>query len=103
MFDGLPLVVALADLLFNFFGHQIDGGVEIILPVFGEQIRSANAQLDRATELFFRYTGMIMLQRDPRIHNPLIHVVQLVELGNDVVFNGFCQRDIVRGKNQFHV
>ena len=53
-------------------------------------------------ELFFRHAGVVVFERDARVHDALVQVVQLVEPGDDVVFNGLGEGDVVRGKNQFH-
>ena len=101
-FFCLEFAVALADLLFNFFDDGIYCGVEVALDVFGEEVWAAHAEADGAAELFFRHAGVVVLKGDAGIHDALIHMVQLVELGDNVVFDGFGEGHVVRGQNQFH-
>jgi hypothetical protein len=45
---------------------------------------------------------MIVFNDDAGINGPLVEVVQFLDLGHDVIFDGFGQRDIVRDEDQFH-
>ena len=44
MLAGLELVVPLANLLFDFLHHQIDGGIQINFPILGVKIRAAHTE-----------------------------------------------------------
>jgi len=64
----------------NLFFPQINGGVEIALAIFGEQIRPADAEAHRATELPLRNPHMIVLERDPRMDDAGVQAIQFIEL-----------------------
>jgi len=102
MFRCFDLAVAFADLRFDFFLNGINRRVKVAFNVLGKQVRSAHAEADGTAELFFRHAGMVVFERDARVHDALIHVIQFLEPGDDVIFNRFGERDIVGGENQFH-
>src|SRR6185295_15326130 len=53
VFASLAFAVAFSDLLFNFFGDLIDGGIEIAFGVLREKVRAAHSQPHGALELAF--------------------------------------------------
>src|SRR5262249_25892535 len=73
---GFTLVMPLADLLFDFFGYQIYGGVKIGFRVLGEQIRPAHRQAHRARELSLRRLGAVVVQCHPNVNSMAVQVVQ---------------------------
>ncbi len=99
---GFGLAVAFADLTFNFFGHHVNGRIQVFLFIFGEQIRATNPEADGAGKRFGRGASFIMLQNNSRINRPLVHVIQLLDLAHDVFFNRGGERDVVRDDDQFH-
>src|ERR1051325_7458321 len=66
VFAGFVFALPLADLLFDFFGDDVDGGVEIAFTILGEQVRSADAEADRTGELPFRGARVVVLERYAR-------------------------------------
>src|SRR5208337_1706060 len=65
---GLPFVVALADLLFDFFGDLVNGGVQVAFDVLGKKVGPAHAYPDGAGELFSGGAGMVMFEGHARIN-----------------------------------
>jgi len=102
MFARFLFALAFAYLLLDLFFHQINGGVEIALAIFGEQIRPADAEAHRATELPLRNPHMIVLERDPRMDDAGVQAIQFIELREHVLLNGIRQRYVVRGEDQLH-
>ena len=94
--------VAFADLLFDFFGDLVNGRIQIAFNVFGIQIGSAQAQADRAGELFSGGAGMVVFQRYARVNGAPVKMVEFLDLVQDVIFDGPGQGDVVRRENQFH-
>ena len=102
MLGGFAFAVAFTDLLFDFFCDAIDGGVHVALLIHGKEIRSAHSQAHRAGELFFRSAGIVVFEGHTGINSPLVEVVELIQPGENMLFDGFGERDIVGGKDQFH-
>lgn len=88
VFAGLVLAVALADLLFDFLGHEVYGGVKILLHILRKKIRARNAKPHRAFELALRNLGGIMFQRDARIDGEAVEMFELVQPCEDMLFDG---------------
>ena len=65
VFARLVFAVPFADLLFDFFGDQVDRGIKIAFEIFRKEVRSRERQANRAAKLAFGGLGMIMLERDP--------------------------------------
>ena len=103
MFDGFAFAVAFADLLFDFFNHGINGRVQIAFLILGKKIGAADGEADGAAELLFRDARVIVFKSHAGIHHSFVELVEFLELGHDVIFDGFGQRDVVCGENQFHV
>jgi hypothetical protein len=100
---SLPFVVALADLLLDFFRDAVNRGVQISFDVFGKEIRAVQAQEHGTTELFWGHAGVVVFEGDPRVNRTFVKMVEFPQSLYDVILNGFGQRDIVRRKDQFHV
>jgi hypothetical protein len=94
--------VAFANQAFHFFADEVNRGVQIFLAIFGEEVRTADAEANGAGELFLRGAIIVVFQRDASVNGPLVEVVQLLNFAYDVIFNGFGQRDVVRDDDQFH-
>ena len=90
MFSRFVFAVALANLLFNFFCDQIDRRIKIAFRVFREEVWARNRQAHAASELALGNLGVIMLQRDTRIDGEPVEMFELVDSGQDVIFNGLC-------------
>lgn len=99
---GLGLAVAFADLLGDLFGHDVNGGVEVSLAVLGKQVRSAHTQPDGAGKGALGGARVVVFERDAGVNGAFVKVVQLFDLGDDVILDGFRQRHAVRNENQFH-
>ena len=102
MLGRFAFAMAFTDLLFDFFGDAIDGGVHVALLINGKEIGSTHSKAHRAGELFFRGAGIVVFEGHTGINSPLVEVVELIQPGENMLFNGFSKRDIVGGKNQFH-
>ncbi|MEY2427245.1 MAG: hypothetical protein QOJ40_130 [Verrucomicrobiota bacterium] len=103
MFASFEFVAPLADLLLDFFRHEINGRVEVALMILSEEVRPRNRKAHRARELPFRRLGLVMFKGDPRIDRPAVQVVQLVNAAHQVVFDGLGQRHVVGRKDQIHI
>jgi hypothetical protein len=102
VFPGLKFVVALPDLLFDFFGDLVDRRVQIALDILGKEVGTAHGQPDGTTELLSQDARVVVLEGDTRVNGTLVEVVELLQPGQDVIFNGLGQRYVVRRKNQLH-
>ena len=102
MVAGLGLVVALPNLLLDFFGDQVNGLVQVLFAIFGEEVRAPYAQAHGTGKGLFGNALVVVFQDDPRVNRPLIQVLKLFQFGDDVIFNGFGQGDAVRNQNEFH-
>lgn len=103
MFARFCFIVTFSQLLFDFFGDQIDGGVEVGLGVLREDVRPRHTEADGAGELAFRAPEVIVLKGDTRAGDEAVEVFELFNFGEDVIFNRFCQRNVVRRKNELHM
>ncbi len=99
---GLPFVVALADLLFDLFGHAVNRRVQIAFDVLSEEVGAAHRQTDGTTELFSQDARVVVFKGDARVNGALIEVIKLLQPVQDVILNGFGQRYVVCRKNQLH-
>jgi hypothetical protein len=102
VFAGLPLVVAFADLLLDFFGDLVNGRVKIAFDVLGKKIGPVHTQANGAGPLFSGGAGMIVFERHPRINGALVKMVEFLQLFDDMILDGLGQSDVVRRKYQFH-
>jgi hypothetical protein len=102
MFAGLVFVVAFPKLLFEFFGNQIDGGVEIAFGVFGIEIGSWHGQSHGAGELFFRSAFAVQFESDTDINGAMIEVIELFDPRHEMIFDGFGECQVMGRQNQFH-
>ena len=102
MFAGDVLVMALADLLFELFCDEIDGGVKVILDILREKVRAGQRKTDGTGELSLRSFGLIMFEGDSSIHSIAVQMSQLVNSADDMIFDGFSESEIMRRKDQFH-
>ena len=102
LFPRFVFAMAFADLLFDLFYDDVDGSVEIAFVVFGEEVRSADAETYRTRKLSFGHASVIVFERDARFHDAGFQVLQFVEFGKNVIFNSFRQSHIMRRKNPFH-
>ena len=102
MFARLVFVVALAQLLFNFFGHKVDGRVKIALPILGKQVRPRDGEPDGTTKLAFRQFQMIVFKRDAGAGHKPVHVLQLLNARENMILDGFGQSDVVGRQNELH-
>ena len=102
VFVRLVFVVAFADLLLDFFCDAVNRRIKIAFTVFGEKVGAADAQSHGATELFFWHACVVMFERDARVNGVFIEVIQFLQPFHDMIFQGFCQRHVVRRKNKFH-
>ena len=80
MFARLVLVLPLANLLLDFFHHQVNRRVKVALGVFGKQIGAAHAQTDGTGKLPLGNAGVVVFERDSGIDGALIQVGELLEL-----------------------
>ena len=99
---GFVFAVALANLLFHFFRDLVNGRVEIILGILGKKIRAAHRQPHGTGKLLLRDARVVMFERHAGINRPAIEVLKLVEPGQNMVFDGFGERHIMRREDQFH-
>lgn len=102
MFAGFVFVVSLADLLLDFLGHKIDGGVEVALAILGKQVGTGHGQAEGAGELLFGGLPMVVFQRHAGVDGKTVKVIEFIDACDDVVFDGFRQSQIVRREYQFH-
>ena len=96
MFAGFIFTVAFADLGGNFFGDQVDGGVEIAFGIFREQVWSTNAETDGAFELAGGRLCAIVVERYAGVDGKTFDVLELVNPGEDMFLDGIGQRDVMR-------
>tara|TARA_A100001037_G_scaffold255369_1_gene240924 strand:+ start:62 stop:511 length:450 start_codon:yes stop_codon:yes gene_type:complete len=92
---GLFLTMLFADLLLDFLGDEIDGGVEIVFRVLGVKIRTPDPEPNGTLELFFGRFGVVVFEAHPGIDSPAIKMLQFVNSAENVIFDGLGQFDIV--------
>jgi hypothetical protein len=102
MFAGFVFAVTFADLLLDFLGHKIDGGVEIALAILGKQVGTGHGQAEGAGELLFGGLPMVVFKRHAGVDGKTVEVIEFIDACDDVVFDGFRQSQIVRREYQFH-
>ena len=66
-----------------------------------EDIRFLEA--NRRLELSVGRFACVVFERHARVNCPRVEMVELVQLGGDVIFDGFGESDVVRGQDQFHI
>src|SRR5262249_39978412 len=79
MFSSLVLAAPLSNLLFDLLGNEIDGGIEVVLNILGEQVRPGHRKPHRTRKLPLRRFGLIVLQGYPRVDG---ESVQMLQFGN---------------------
>ena len=82
-------IVTLPQLLLNFFGYPIDCRVKIVLMILGEHVRPLEIHMHGAFELVLRQADMISLQIHPGFQHPLIHMLEFLNTGANMVFDCF--------------
>ena len=92
---GLFLTMLFADLLLDFLGDEIDGGVEIVFRVLAVKIRTPDPEPNGTLELFFGRFGVVVFEAHPGIDSPAIKMLQFVNSAENVIFDGLGQFDIV--------
>src|SRR5882757_7148959 len=60
VFSGLPFAVSFADLLLDFFGDEVDRGVEIAFVIFGVKIGAGHGQAHGTFKLPARGFGRVV-------------------------------------------
>src|SRR2546427_638657 len=102
VFAGFVFALALADLLLDFFGDEINRGVEVALGVLGKKVGARHGEPHGTVELFFRSFSMVMFERHARVNGEAVEVVEFVDPRHDMVLDGFGERHVVGRENQFH-
>src|SRR6266446_8962086 len=102
VFAGFVFALALADLLLDFFGDEVNRGVKVALGVLGKEVGSRHGQPHGAVELFFRSFSMVMFERHTSVNGEAVEVVELVDPRHDMVLDGLGERHVVGRENQFH-
>src|SRR5256885_845400 len=102
MLAGFVFAVTFADLLLDLLSHQIDSGVKIALTVLGEKVGAGHCQANGTGELPLRRFPVVMFQGHPRVNRTTVQVVEFFDAGDQMIFDSFRERQIVRRKNQFH-
>jgi len=103
MFSRLSFVMPLSKLLLNFFGHNIDCRVKIGFDIFREQVGPRKGNAHRAAKLALGRFGLIVLESRANIRRVLVQMIQFIDSADEMIFDGFCQRQVVSRKNQVHV
>ncbi len=102
VFSSQIFVLSLSDLLFDFLGDQVDGGVEVIFNVFCKKVGTRESQAKRTGELLLGRLGFVMFKSDSSIDGIAIQMRQLLYFADDVIFDGLGEGYIVRRKDQVH-
>jgi hypothetical protein len=102
MFAGLVLVMAFAELLFEFLGDQIDGGVEITFGIFGIEIGSWHGQAHGTGELLFGSAFAVQFECDADINGAMVEVIEFFDPRHEMIFDGFGECQVMGRQNQFH-
>src|SRR5437773_607820 len=102
VFAGFVFALALADLLLDFFGDEVNRGVKVALGVLGKEVGSRHGEPHGTVELFFRSLSMVMLERHTSVNGEAVEVVELVDPRHDMVLDGFGERHVMGRENQFH-
>ena len=102
MFAGFVFALAFADLLFDFFGDEIDGGVEVIFDVFGEEVGSGDFEADGAGELAFGGFGLVEDDGDAGGEGKAVEVGDFLHAGDDVIFDGLGFFQVMGRDDQVH-
>ena len=103
MFARFEFALSFADLLFELFGNQVDGGIKITFGVFRKKVRSGNREANGTAELFIRRLQIVVFEGNARIDRPPIKVFEFVDAREDMFLNRLRQRHIVCRKYQFHI
>jgi len=102
MLASLVLIMALADLLLDFLGDQVDGGVKVLFEIFRKQVRAGKRESYRTGKLPLGRFGLVMFERDPRVDGTPVQVLQFVDSADNVIFNGFSQSHVMGREDQVH-
>jgi hypothetical protein len=103
VFSRFSLVMPLAKLLLNFLGHNINRGVKVSFDILGKKIGPRQGYSHRARKLPIRCLGLVVVESDANIGRVLIQMIQLIDPGEEVIFDCSGERHIMWHKNQFHV
>jgi len=102
VFACFVFVVTFSNLLLDFLNDEIDGGVKIAFTVLGKKVGAGHGEANGTGELLFRRFPVVMFQGHPRVQRAAVQMVEFFEAVDEVVFDGFRKRQVVRRKNQFH-
>src|SRR5205807_382399 len=70
--------------------------------VFREKIRPRKRHSDRAGELPLDSLGLVMFEDNADVRGEGIEMLELFDLADEMVLDGFRQRDIMRHDYQIH-
>ena len=91
--------VTFPQLLLNFFGHQINGCIQVTFLILCKHIRPLEIEMHGAFVLVPRETNMIPLQIHPGFQCPLVHMFKFVNTAAHMIFNCLGEFNIVGIKN----
>ncbi|MDB6064603.1 MAG: hypothetical protein JWR26_811 [Pedosphaera sp.] len=100
---GFVFALAPANLLLDFFRHEVDGGVEIAFAILGKKVWTRFGEAHGAFELAFRGFGGIVFQGDAGIDGKTVEMFELIDPDQDVLFNGIGESHVVQRENHFHI
>jgi hypothetical protein len=103
VFSRLPLVMALSKLLLNLLGHNINRRVKVSFDILSKKVRTRQRNSHRARKLPIRCLGLVVVESDANIGRVLIQMIQLIDPGEEVIFDCSGERHIMWHKNQFHL
>ncbi len=102
MLSRLSLVMPLAKLLFDFLGNDINRRVKVGLHILRKKVRSGERNSHRTGKLAVGCFGLVVLQRYTDVGCVLIKMIQLINAGDEMIFDCFGQRQVVSRKDQIH-
>ncbi|MDB6038553.1 MAG: hypothetical protein JWM99_2394 [Verrucomicrobiales bacterium] len=103
MLARFEFALTFADLLFELFGNQVDGGIKIAFGIFRKKVGAGNRQANGTAELLIRSLQIVVLKGNARIDRPAIKVFEFVDARENMFLNRLRQRHIVCRKYQFHI
>ena len=84
----LEFVMALANLLFDFFRHLVDRGIKVAIMVLGVEVRPANAESNGTFKLPIGGLGMVVFESDAGIDGPAVEMLELLDAHEDMILDG---------------
>ena len=99
---GFKLIMTLAQLGLDFFGHQINGRVEIALCIPGNYILPRQRQFHGAGVLLFGHTFVVTLQIDKCLQRVGFLMIQFIDAQAYVFIQAVSKSDLVGRQDQFH-